>query len=394
MLEISFCRINNKGLRLIAACCPSLRAVSGCVSGDSVEAIKAICRACPNLLKLCLYSNYAAHGNEIIETVVQCCPFIEVLPTGGWYFSNTALDALAYTRHLKSLKFRSLDNTMSSLAIQHVLQANSNLINISLLGNCIDSALVRCIGRSCRNLKVLKFDKRYCSGVSELAFQGLFRGCSLLEVFRLSQAYQLSNDTMSTLFASCRGLSTLELFVWPLRDEDTTVTEPILNSSYPCLTKLNISGGGVTDAQLRSILTHCTNLYEVRLDSCRQVTDETIITLGLCGCLESLSIASRGLLTVACILEISLHCTNLKRLRLEGPPINDTVLIQLSVNCPNITELFLRDRDGEITEARIVALVQGCTRLRVLKLGDVALTPTIKLLKKGQAYPHIRFIVV
>ena len=93
--EICFKYLSNEGLRLIATHCgQSLRRIEARVGDESADAIKALCQACPNLIVLIL-GNEDVSGDEIIPTIVQCCPMIEVVSADKWHLTDTAVSALA-----------------------------------------------------------------------------------------------------------------------------------------------------------------------------------------------------------------------------------------------------------------------------------------------------------
>ena len=121
--EICFKYISNEGLRLIATHCgQSLRRIEARVGDESADAIKALCQACPNLIVLIL-GNEDVSGDEIIPTIVEYCPMIEVVSADKWHLTDTAMNALANLHTLKELKLFDYASC-SSQAIQRVLQSN------------------------------------------------------------------------------------------------------------------------------------------------------------------------------------------------------------------------------------------------------------------------------
>ena len=120
LVEISFGRISNEGLRHIAAsnCTSALRTIQAEVKYSSLEAIKTICQACPNLRSLYLENDSSdLEGDEIIQAVVQYYPMIETMSTERWYLTDVSMDALAAIHTLKELEVCAFSALCSSQAV-------------------------------------------------------------------------------------------------------------------------------------------------------------------------------------------------------------------------------------------------------------------------------------
>ena len=128
-----------------------------------------------------------------------------------------------------------------------------------------------------------------------------------------------------------------------------------------------------------------------------QITDETIkLFLYSCIYLGTLTLDSCGDMTIDGVLYLATHCPHLRALTLAVMPINEDVLIQLSLYCPKLTSLSIQSchQEGPFTEAGVLALVEGCTNLTSLTICGPSLkpfTPTLELMKQGQLYTHIKF---
>ena len=374
-----------------------LRVIKALVDHNSLEILKSLCQACPNLIKLQLIF---AHSEVLIDGVilaaVQYCTLIEELPTQSHGLTDTALNALATIRTLKTLKLYT--RWCTSSAVQCVLQSNLSLITLSLEGTYVDDALVRCIGRCCGNLKSLKLVLYGSLAFSDSSLQDLFRGCSQLELLNLRQrAGGMSTATLQTLFQYCRHLVELELSI-------ITVTpangESVVYTPYPSLTKLTLTGKGVNDRIVRDICTYCTNLKELALSACIEVTDETISVLAhSCTSLCKLVLYYCIGMTITGMLEVATHCSSLTFLYLCSMPISDELLLQWSLNCRHLTSLQAQlCTGGPVTETGIVTLLEGCAGISRLTIqNDVfthmtaVLDPTLNVEKLKQLYPHIKF---
>ena len=394
LTKICFKFITVKGLSLIAHHCgPALRTMNTEIDDNSLKAIQSMCRACPNLRALSLRCIGAEpNGDDLILTAMQHCPSIEVLPSLR-YITDIAMNALATIHTLKHLSIPSDDCTSS--AVQKVLRANPNLADIFLLSQ--NDALVNCIGRYCGNLKRLTIGREFPPPISNGSLVEVFRGCPLLEYFNLHQrSGGMSNVALKAMFEFCPHLTEFELFSVELTEQPSPAGEPVIYKSYPSLLKLWLMCGGVSTSAFRDIFTHCTNLQVVHLDSCDQITDETIRVMAQsCTSLNTLHVMSCKNVTVAGLLEVASHCTSLMELLLYRMPINDEALVQLSLHCPSLTNLSLMScMDGLLTEAGILAMLERCTRLTFLLISrDMleAFLPTLDLTKLRQLYPHIQF---
>ena len=391
---ILFTFISNVGLEMIASsrCAPSLRTIDAKVNNDAVEAIQTLCQASPDLRSLNLRNDiHALEGDAITQTVVQHCPLIEALPTYLWNMTDTSLNALANIHTLKQAHI--FDYDYSKDAVQRVLEANPNLVAIGL--GCVDDALVRCIGRCCGNLTRLVLGQGVNPVQCSDALVDLFRGCTRLESLKLCLQGVISITVLYALFEYCHHLTTLEL-LFMLPGEHLLITEPVLYTCYPALTKLKVANHGISGSALQSIITYCTNLKEVTLCSCKQLTDDILITLVQnCTCLKSLSLSSCLSATIAGLLEVATHCSSLSVLYLHNMPVNGDLLLQLSHYCTDLTRLtFMQCYGGPITEAGVVAVVERCTGLTFFSLrGNVveSLLHTLDVTKLQQLYPHITF---
>lgn len=392
--EINFAYISDQGLRYVAASAsaPNLRAIVATVGSKSLAAIQTLCKACPNLRDLSLRSSAIGifgdelRGDKIIKAVAQYCPLIESMSTETWKVTDVGLDILATIPTLREIKVASFECT--STAIQRVIESHPNLTCVGVDTTVVDDALVSCIGRCCRNLIKVNLS---CFSVSEYVLQDLFRGLPQLEIVHLSK---MSNVTLRELFANCYHLVELHLYRIGLALD----VEPILHTPYPSLTKLEVIFKGAATSALLDILTCCTNLHVVTLEDCNQVTNEALTVLTRnCRNLDTLIIRSCTNVTFIGMLEVATHCTRLTTLELADIPFDDRVLIQMSLNCRSLSSLSLFScKDGPVTEAGMLALVERCaglTRLAVIGWMAEHLTATFNLWHREKVYPHIKLYI-
>ena len=402
--EICFKSISNDGLALIVAsqCGPSLRTIRAKVDDNALEAIQSLCQACSNLRSLSLRNSSAEllNGDAIILAAVQHCPSIEVLSTERWTLTDAGLNALANIHTLKQLKVTSPGCT--STVIQRVLRANSSLVLIRVYIAHVDDALVCCIGNYCGNFKSLALIRQASSTLlNDSTLLELFKGCPLLQSFEMYQQSGMSNTVLRALFEYCSDLTELVLSLDKGNGSpDSTQVldlEPVLDSHYPTLTKLKITGEGVSDHALHDIFTYCTNIREIKLRNCKQIIDETITILAQNCCkLASLDLYHCKSISILGMIQLVTYCTTLTSLTLTGMHVSDIVLVQLSHKCStSIVHLHIYQAPDEIiTEAGVLSVVERCTGLSFLTVRGgikLPLTRKLDLIKQGQMYQHIKF---
>ena len=409
--EICCSSISVKGLRIIASHCgPSLQTIKAEVGSDSLKAIQSICQACPNLKALNLRSCGASeNGDALMLTAAQHCRSIEQVSTKRLNLTDMGMNALATVHTLR--EFTLYCTNCTSAAIQLVLQSNPLLTDINLESNCIDDALVNCIGRYCSNLKRLELELVYAvsPAIPNVILIDLFKGCPLLTVFKLHKpGVVVPNTALGAMFEYCHHITELDLskqcaFVSSLlgamlsqSEEADLDVEPILYTHNSSLTKLTVISNAISNNALRDMLIHCINLREVNL-YCAQFNNDIVNILTMnCARLKSLSLAECWGITTAVMLQIVTHCTSLTTLFLSNVPLNDEALIQLSLHCPCLTKLQIFDCDS-FTEAGILAVLEICTGLAFLDIrGEIAITllPYLDLPNLERLYPHIKFCVI
>ena len=198
---------------------------------------------------------------------------------------------------------------------------------------------------------------------------------------------------MRSLFEYCPNLTKFNLFINTLPKELQLGEGAVLLTYYPSLTKLSVEGDGIAGAALHDIFTYCTNLREVELRNFATVSDALVTVLFRnCAGLDTLNLSGCSKLTIAGLLEVATHCTNLDRLCFSDMPVNDEVLIQLSLYCTILSSVHLfHCNGGLITEAGVRAVAERCTGLTFLSMHGMTCTSTLDLTKLRQLYPRINF---
>ena len=343
--------------------------------------------------------------DEVILTAAQYCPLIEVLPTAS--VTTLGVDALTTIHALKELRLSSPG--LTSTAIQSILTSNPRLSAISLSGEYIDDALVRCIGRYCRNLRsisLLKDSPENSVVLNTSVLYDFFCGCPLLEVVELSPLGENPTATLRALFEYFINIRELVIYSGSQSNMSLlpVVAEPILYTYNTSLTMirigaLNMGPSMSWDSALRDIFTYCTHLTSIYLACCIHITDEHIILMAQnCSKLNSLELISCENITIVGMLYIATYCIHLETIDLTNMTVNNEFLMQLSLHFISLTSLSIRCHKVEvaysITEVGIHAVLQGCTGLTFLTVhGKMveSLYSTLDLPRLGQIYPHITF---
>ena len=426
LAEIHASFISNESLLEISRRCGSkLQVISTELKVDcSIHMIEQICQSCPNLRVLDCFCNITIYeGDEIIQVIVQNCPFIETISLKGIHMTNVAVNALATIHNLAS--FVCCNNSLTSSAIQNMLQSNRNMHTLNLRACCADNVrtLVSSIGNYCGNL--INLVLRGNTDVPTLSlddFEDLCRGCPLLDTLTL-EFFTLPTGALTALARHCPLLSDVtltlgqgvadaevrELFdrctrldrvdldfaeLSPLPQLEPIAPGPRCELGYPSVTNLHASGRGMTNRIVQDILSCCLNVVHVNFYACSNVMYGGFLTVAqMCSSMRSLNIDCCIQLTEEGFINLLPYCGSLTALWLHSAPITDKVLIQVSLSCPYLHYLKVICSQKPLTEVGIVAVASTCIFLQnyEVDLCDVVMTPTLALMREGKLYPHTGF---
>ena len=418
--------ISNESLLEISRRCGSkLQIISTELKVDcSVHTIEQICQSCPNLRVLDCFSNITIYeGDEIIQVIVQNCPLIEIISLTGIHMTNVAVNALATIHNLAS--FVCCNNSLTSSAIQNMLQSNRNMHTLNLRACCADNVrtLVSSIGNYCGNLVNLVL--RGNTDVPTLFldnFEDLCRGCPLLDTLTL-EFFALPTGALTALARHCPMLRDLtltlrqgvvdaevrELFdrcirlqsveldfakLSPLPQLESIAPGPHSDVGYPSVTELYITGCGITNRMVQDIMSSCLNVGYIHFTGCSNVTDNGFFTIARrCRNKHTLGFHRCIQLTEEGLIKLLPYCGSLTALSLHTAPITDKVLIQVSISCPFLLILHVVCSQKPLTEVGIIAVASTCVYLQSydVNLCEVVMTPRLALMREGKLYPHTAF---
>ena len=151
------------------------------------------------------------------------------------------------------------------------------LENLSI-GSCpelTDQGLIS-VARHCKGLSRLCMERN--DNITDDGMRVLFESCTALLFFAANKLGKVTDEGMLTLPVNCHRLATVYLV-------DMAVTDVFLRAvaqHCPKLARLNLHGYTFTDNAydtLKTLLDHCSSLTEFILNTCRGITNHTVINL-------------------------------------------------------------------------------------------------------------------
>ena len=140
------------------------------------------------------------------------------------------------------------------------------------------------------------------------------------------------------------------------------------------LRSLRLTQGIATESAVAAMARVFTDLEELGLSNQEAVTDVALraiaahlpkLRLLQCDCCSGISDGG--------VIELVQKCTSLQSLDLGETLITDAAGIAIGQNCPNLEELWL-NRNTSITDRSLVAIAHGCARLTTLDLSGASLS--------------------
>eukprot|EP01103_Thecamoeba_quadrilineata_P004811 TRINITY_DN1466_c1_g2_i1.p1 TRINITY_DN1466_c1_g2~~TRINITY_DN1466_c1_g2_i1.p1 ORF type:complete len:1680 (+),score=335.47 TRINITY_DN1466_c1_g2_i1:75-5042(+) len=191
--------------------------------------------------------------------------------------------------------------------------------------------------------------------------------CSL-KSFDLSRCLNVTDQDLTRLAESCRGLELINLSACEeITDEGLTR----LSKSCPGLREINLSScGRVGDDGIKSLAYHCNGLEKVTLYNCSRVTDESIGDLSKhCFNLLSIDVSSCEQITDKSLSYLAnSNCAGkLRAICLEETQASDIGLSELARGCSGLTTLKLA-YCRSVSDIGLNHLAKGCSQISCLDL--------------------------
>ena len=374
----------------------SLRVLIAAVDIDSANVLQRICQGCTALRIFevtCPYMNES--GDAIVKALVENCPHIEIINTGGFLLTDASMHLLATIHTIKGFTLEN-NYTVTSSAMQSFIQSHTQLDelvlnNCSLL--CIDTALVNCIAKHCGNLQKLTLiiweEEEFDVGPIEFSYTtitDLFNGCPLLvdltlenldfdnstlwtlpqycphlQRLRIKNLYGIENSTLSELLEGNCTLTTLDLeFTEPPVPGPATLTATVpVPAVVPVpvdLTHIPLAGGA--EEAVGEISQWNDSEYSDYYTPVLICNNYTLTTVHIKG--DGIRDSALCDIFEYCHSLIDVHicdCTNM----------TDKAIYNLGRNNRNLTRLIIEGVDG-LSEGCIYEIALGCSKLSILRL--------------------------
>eukprot|EP01117_Protostelium_nocturnum_P014419 TRINITY_DN5483_c0_g1_i1.p1 TRINITY_DN5483_c0_g1~~TRINITY_DN5483_c0_g1_i1.p1 ORF type:complete len:662 (-),score=186.84 TRINITY_DN5483_c0_g1_i1:29-2014(-) len=255
--------------------------------------------------------------------------------------NDSALQGLATKLpSLKSLQFESCRNltdetlkTLGSTTIQSINLRRCTSITSFGVWECVQ----RCTSLTNLNLAFVSLDVETLENLSKLPIMNQLKLldlsgqknlcdlrlaqffeneslCETLNVFKMDESLNVTNEGFSHLLQSCEALTTISLcFCTQLSDD---AFQSLGRENHSQITSVSIGGcGGFTNKTISKISSSCPKLKEFVLAWNKKITDDEISKLAQsCPNLKTVNLSYCDLVTDAGIKELLLQCKNLKKL--------------------------------------------------------------------------------
>jgi hypothetical protein len=263
------------------------------------------------------------------------------------------------SHHLTELRLR---GEITNKQIQELVGKCNNLrkLTIHAMQNKHDGVFNALIS-TCPHLEEVNF--RMQGYLTDSLVDKLMRKCPNLSVLALNNAI-LSFSTLIALLGQCGKMRSLSLDTSELL-ENTSAT--LLKSD---LTELCFNAVTVDDADLLYILQNCPALQTLTL-KLSSVSAHVLMNIGpLCCQLQCLEIRGNTTSVDDGVLHtLSEHCTQLCTVNVtENWRVTDAGVCALVLACPLLQRLHLPVHSADITDASLLAIGQYCVHLTLLEL--------------------------
>jgi hypothetical protein len=346
-----------------------------------------------SLSSLSVKTRGAATEEVLLALLRGAAPLKDLTLNAVVRVTDTVLEALM--RHAPTMESaRHNPEASTSLNLYNFYAQCKNLHTLSLYGEfdletCmsipIPATCVVAIATGCPRLKTVWL------GGLEPGFDALTvfaSHCPELQSLDGMRSLRLTNAGLAALTNNCANFSTLQSTSWEVTDG------LVVHAAQPVLSRLQhvaLLGGkksAHSDSHSRALLTAIAYMHNVQTFSLDEADAEVRLQALLAlnsSRLHSVSITSEddrcdpalGGAEVARVMAVVTRNPLLQELRMSGNSwLSDDVLEAIAASCPLLRELYARSSAAStLTDAAVVALVQGCPKLSVMEgLSGPALT--------------------
>ncbi|XP_074287119.1 EIN3-binding F-box protein 1-like [Silene latifolia] len=399
--------VSNLGLKAIARCSPSLKALSlwnissvgdeglleianGCARLEKLDlcnipsitdkALVAIAKGCPSLNSISIEGCQNV-GNEGLQAIGQFCTNLKSLNVKDCpLVADQGVASLmsSATFVLNKLKFQGLSITDVSLAvIGHYGKALTDLVLANLPNVNERGFWVMGNAQGLHHLKSITITS--CRGVTDLAVEAVGKGCPNLKQFVLKKCAFLSDNGLISFAKVSRSLESLQL------EECHRITQigffGLLLNCSPKFKALAMSNCfGFKDMILGFPLPDLsTPLRSVTVRNCPGLGDMTLAMLAkLCPHLQYVNFAGLPAITDAGLLSLVESCdagNGLVKVDLSGCiNVTDDVIVSLAKTHGGTLEVLNLAGCGKVTDASLAAIANDCLVLSELDISKCGIS--------------------
>lgn len=209
--------------------------------------------------------------------------------------------------------------------------------------------------------------------------------CCRVRSLQLHEIIDADANQATALLRRCTGVKTVRILdSWSCKDISDDAIINALMAHCTSLRSLTLPGnydfnrGFASDSAVAAMARMFTDLEELVLSHQEALTDVALRAMAVhlpklrrLKCYFCPGISDAG------VIELVQKCTSLRSLNLGETPITDAAGIAIGQNCPNLEVLRLgmaETGNMSITDRSLVAIARGCARLTCLGLGGALLS--------------------
>ena len=312
-------------------------------------------------------------------------------PSGSWsqYFDDIVGRLVSRCTGLLHLDIFHSPN-VDDVTISMLAAKCPGLVSISLIETGVTDLGLSALAQKCCRLKDV--DLLQSRHMKDAGIKSLFQNCRSLTKLDLTGCQHVTGSGFSSL--NCPALVRISLHDCNISDEAMTD----LAAGCRSLACINISASTVdswvTDNTLCSLGQHCSNLVEIYLNGCDQITNEGLAALAKgCGKITCIDLNGCVNITDVGVAQLADNCRDLADIYLTDCPkitdvamkalaacvhlayvdvaycgdIGDAGIIPLTGSCPGLVEIDLENCRA-LTDASILELASWCRGLTTVNL--------------------------
>jgi hypothetical protein len=300
---------------------------------NSEQSAMEVVRSCPNLVR---FRGEHSHKENVLEALVENCPFLADIAVGGYTCSVSAMFALSRScTKLKKVQLSSIN--VNEECLTALVRSNPDLVSFT----------AHCAGATNRLIRELASS---CAGLVEVSLGSV----------------SVTDATIHFLLKQCKNLRVLALRGCPV-DDSTEGPEFTIHAS---MRELYLTNVDIDDGEILGLLQVCPGLTHLELRECSRLEQIDALHIGShCPGLQELCLHDNpSVLNDAELIEISENCRDLRKLEIpESSDVSDESLIRVVMQCLLLSEL---DITGcmDVTDRSLSVLAEHARGLKVLEM--------------------------